>query len=121
LFLLALLGSGCAPSDQGSDYLPVGRLADDYRDIIKADLARTLVDPKGATFAFEGSPEIINLEKHVVGVRYAWIVCGTVNAKDPTDGLVETKPFVSVVSRSVVLEREIDSSRAKECAKTHSQ
>jgi hypothetical protein len=121
LFLLALLESGCAPSGPSSDnYVPVGRLADDYRDIVKADLARTLADPKGATYTFEGSPGIINLGKHFVGVHYAWIVCGTVNAKDPTDGLVETKPFVSVVNRKVVVEREIDSARAKECAKEHS-
>lgn len=119
--LLALLGLGCAPSDPSSkNYVPIGRLADDYQDIVKADLARKLVDPNDATYTFQASPSIINLGKHVVGVHYAWIVCGTVSAKDRTDGLVETKPFASVISHNVVIEREIDSSRAKDCAKGHS-
>ena len=54
-----------------------------------------------------GAPSIVNLGKRRAGVRYAWYVCGTVNAK----------PFLSVLSHNVVIDREIDTSRAKDCGK----
>ena len=52
LCFLAFLASGCAPSDPNeSRYAtPIGPLADDYQDRVKADLARTLAhsEPQAA-------------------------------------------------------------------------
>jgi hypothetical protein len=117
-FLLFLL-AGCAPSDPRNveDAAPIGPLADDYQDRVKADLSRTLADPAGAIYTFGSAPSIVNLGKRRAGVRYAWYVCGTVNAKDPAGGYAGAKPFLSVLSHNVVIDREIDTSRAKDCGK----
>jgi hypothetical protein len=117
-FLLFLL-AGCAPSDPRNvgDAAPIGPLADDYQDRVKADLSRSLADPAGATYTFGAAPSIVNLGKRRAGVRYAWYVCGTVNAKDPAGGYAGAKPFLSVLSHNVVIDREIDTSRAKDCGK----
>jgi hypothetical protein len=62
----------------------------------------------------------VNLGKRRAGVRYAWYVCGTVNAKDPAGGYAGAKPFLSVLSHNVVIDREIGSSHARECSEGHS-
>jgi len=123
LFFLTFLAPGCAPSDPSNVRYaaPIGPLADDYQDRVKADLARTLVDPDGAIYTFQPSPSIVNLAKRRAGVRYAWFVCGTVNARNPTGGYAGAKPFLSVLSHNVVIDREIGSSQAKECSEEHSQ
>jgi hypothetical protein len=122
LCLLVFLASGCAPSDQNDVRYaaPIGPLADDYQDRVKTDLARTLAHSEGAIYTFEPSPSIVNMGKRRVGVRYAWYVCGTVNAKDPAGGYTGAKPFLSVLSHNVVIDREIGSSHAKECSEGHS-
>jgi hypothetical protein len=109
LCFLLFLSAGCAPSDPRNveDAAPIGPLATDYQDKVKADLSRSLADPAGAIYTFEAAPSIVNLGKRRAGVRYAWYVCGTVNAK----------PFLSVLSNNVVIDREIDTSRAKDCGK----
>ena len=109
LCFLLLLSAGCAPSDPRNveDAAPIGPLATDYQERVKADLSRSLADPAGAIYTFEAAPSIVNLGKRRAGVRYAWYVCGTVNAK----------PFLSVLSHNVVIDREIDTSRAKDCGK----
>ncbi len=109
LCFLLLLSAGCAPSDPRNveDAAPIGPLATDYQETVKADLSRSLADPAGAIYRFEAAPSIVNLGKRRAGVRYAWYVCGTVNAK----------PFLSVLSHNVVIDREIDTSRAKDCGK----
>jgi hypothetical protein len=109
LCLLLVLIAGCAPSDPRNvdDAPPIGPLAADYQERVKADLSRSLADPAGAIYTFEGAPSIVNLGKRRAGVRYAWYVCGTVNAR----------PFLSVLSHNVVIDREIDTSRAKDCGK----
>ena len=86
LCFLVFLVTGCAPSDPNeSRYAtPIGPLADDYQDRVKADLAHTIGNSEGAIYTFEPSPSIVNMGKRRAGVRYAWYVCGTVNAKDPT-------------------------------------
>jgi len=86
-FLLFLL-AGCASSDPRNvgDAAPIGPLADDYQDRVKADLSRSLADPAGAIYTFGAAPSIVNLGKRRAGVRYAWYVCGTVNAKDLAGG-----------------------------------
>jgi hypothetical protein len=117
-FLLFLL-AGCASSDPRNvgDSAPIGPLADDYQDRVKADLSRSLADPAGAIYTFGAAPSIVNLGKRRAGVRYAWYVCGTVNAKDLAGGYAGAKPFLSVLSHNVVIDREIDTSRAKDCGK----
>ena len=83
-FLLLLL-AGCAPSDPRNveDAAPIGPLTSDYQDRVKADLSRSLADPAGAIYTFDAAPSIVNLGKRRAGVRYAWYVCGTVNAREP--------------------------------------
>ena len=122
VFFLALLATGCAPSDPSNVRYaaPIGPLADDYQDRVKADLAHNLADPEGAIYTFEPSPSIVNMGKRRAGVRYAWYVCGTVNAKDPTGDYTGAKPFLSVLSHNVVIDREIGSSHARECSEGHS-
>jgi hypothetical protein len=122
LCFLVFLASGCAASDSNDARYaaPIGPLADDYQDRVKADLARTLAHSEGAIYTFEPSPSIVNMGKRRVGVRYAWYVCGTVNAKDPAGGYSGAKPFLSVLSHNVVIDREIGSSHAKECSEGHS-
>jgi|GraSoi2013_115cm_1033766.scaffolds.fasta_scaffold158557_1 hypothetical protein len=119
LYFLVFLVSGCAPSDPSeSRYAtPIGPLADDYQDKVKADLAHTIGNSEGAIYTFGAAPSIVNLGKRRAGVRYAWYVCGTVNARDPASGYAGAKPFVSVLSHNVVIDREIDTSRAKDCGK----
>ena len=118
LFLLVFLASGCASSDAGHvEYTPIGPLADDYQERVKADLSRTLADPAGAIYTFEAQPSIVNLGKRQAGVHYAWYVCGTVNAKGPAGGYAGAKPFLSVLSHNVVIDREFNTSRAKDCGK----
>ena len=119
LFFLLFLSAGCAPSDPRNieDAAPIGPLASDYQDRVKADLSHSLADPAGAIYTFEAAPSIVNMGKRRAGVRYAWYVCGTVNAKDPADGYAGAKPFLSVLSHNVVIDREIDTSRAKDCGK----
>ena|SRR5882762_8918331 len=119
-FLLFLL-AGCAPSDPRNveDAAPIGPLADDYQDRVKADLSRTLADPAGAIYTFGSAPSIVNLGKRRAGVRYAWYVCGTVNAKDPAGDYTGAKPFLSVLSHNVVIDREVGSSHARECSEGH--
>jgi hypothetical protein len=122
LCFLLFLASGCAPSDPNDVRYaaPIGPLANDYQDRVKSDLGRTLVNSEGAIYTFEPSPSIVNMGKRRVGVRYAWYVCGTVNAKDPAGGYTGAKPFLSVLSHNVVIDREIGSSHAKECSEGHS-
>jgi hypothetical protein len=117
-FLLPLL-AGCAPSDPRNveDAAPIGPLTSDYQERVKADLSRSLADPAGAIYTFDAAPSIVNLGKRRAGVRYAWYVCGTVNARDPAGGYGGAKPFLSVLSHNVVIDREIDTSRAKDCGK----
>ena len=118
LFLLVFLASGCASSDAGHvEYTPIGPLADDYQERVKADLSRTLADPAGAIYTFEAQPSIVNLGKRQAGVHYAWYVCGTVSARDPAGGYTRAKPFLSVLSHNVVIDREINTSRARDCGK----
>ena len=109
LCFLLLLSAGCAPLDPRNveDAAPIGPLAADYQETVKADLSRSLADPAGAIYRFEAVPSIVNLGQRRAGVRYAWYVCGTVNAK----------PFLSVLSHNVVIDREIDTSRARDCGK----
>jgi hypothetical protein len=40
-----------------------------------------------------------------------------VNEKDAAGGYAGAKPFLSVLSHNVVIDREIDTSHAKECGK----
>jgi hypothetical protein len=119
LCFLVFLTSGCAASDPNDVRYaaPIGPLADDYQDRVKADLARTLVHSEGAIYTFEPQPSIVNLSKRRAGVHYAWYVCGTVNAKNPAGDYTGAKPFLSVLSHNVVIDREIDTSHAKECGK----
>ncbi len=114
---LALVVAGCAPAAESSSmkYAPIGPLADDYQARVKADFSRTLVHPDGAIFTFQPPPNVVNLGKRIGGVHYAWFVCGTVNEKDASGGYAGPKPFLSVLSHNVVIDREIDSSRAREC------
>jgi len=121
LSFLLFLASGCMPSDQNeSRYaMPIGPLADDYQDRVKADLSRTIGNSEGAIYTFERSPSIVNMGKRRAGVRYAWYVCGTVNAKDPTGDYTGAKPFLSVLSHNVVIDREVGSSHARECSEGH--
>ena len=109
LCLLLVLIAGCAASDPRNveDAAPIGPLATDYQERVKADLARSHAEPAGSIYTFDGAPSIVNLGKRRAGVRYAWYVCGTVNAK----------PFLSVLSHNVVIDREIDTARAKDCGK----
>ncbi len=118
---LVFLASGCAPSDPNeSRYAtPIGPLADDYQDRVKADLAHTIGNSEDAIYTFERSPSIVNMGKRRAGVRYAWYVCGTVNAKDPTGDYTGAKPFLSVLSHNVVIDREVGSSHARECSEGH--
>ena len=71
LCFLAFLASGCAPSDPNeSRYAtPIGPLADDYQDRVKADLARTLAHSEGAIYTFDSEPSIVNMGKRRAGVR----------------------------------------------------
>jgi hypothetical protein len=119
LCLLLVLTAGCAPSDPRNveNAAPIGPLASDYQDRVRADLASSLADPAGAIYTFDAAPSIVNLGKRRAGVRYAWYVCGTVNAKAPAGGYAGAKPFLSVLSHNVVIDREIDTSRAKDCGK----
>ena len=117
-FLLSL-SAGCAPSDPRNveDAAPIGPLTSDYQERVKADLSRSLADPAGAIYKFDAAPSIVNLGKRRAGVRYAWYVCGTVNTRDAAGGYGGAKPFLSVLSHNVVIDREIDTSRAKDCGK----
>jgi hypothetical protein len=119
LCFLLVVTAGCAPSDPRNveDAAPIGPLATDYQERVKADLSRSLADPAGAIYTFEAAPSIVNLGKRRAGVRYAWYVCGTVNARDPAGGYGGARPFLSVLSHNVVIDREIDTSRAKDCGK----
>jgi hypothetical protein len=109
--VILLFVAGCAP------FAPTGSLNGDYRDRVKADLGRTQINPDGATFTFKGSPGVVNLGRHMVGNHYAWFVCGTVNSKDPDGDFTGPRPFISVIQNNVVIEREVGSSRAWDCAK----
>lgn len=118
LSALVFLAPGCASSDPGHvEYAPIGPLADDYQERVKADLSRTLADPAGAIYTFAAAPSIVNLGKRRAGVHYAWYVCGTVNARDPAGGYAGAKSFLSVLSHNVVIDREVDTSRARDCGK----
>ena len=94
LCALLLLSAGCAPSDPRNvdDAAPIGPLANDYQDRVKADLARSLADPAGALYTFDAAPSIVNLGKRRAGVRYAWYVCGTVNAREPRAAMWARNP-----------------------------
>jgi hypothetical protein len=42
-----------------------------------------------------------------------------VNAKDPAGDYTGAKPFLSVLSHNVVIDREVGSSHARECSEGH--
>ena len=55
------------------DATPIGPLADDYQDRVKADLAHTLAHSEGAIFTFDPLPSIVNLAS--AGPASATLVC----------------------------------------------
>jgi hypothetical protein len=116
---LAVVAGGCATTAESasSSYAPIGPLAENYRDTVKADLAKVDGDPEGAVYTFLPSPSQAFIGKRFAGIRYAWIVCGTVNVRNRTGDYTGPKPFVSVISHNVVIDREVDSFRARDCLK----
>ena len=58
LCLLLVLSAGCAALDPRNveDAAPIGPLASDYQEKVKADLSRSLADPAGAIYRSRRCP-----------------------------------------------------------------
>lgn len=92
IFLVALL-AGCTAARPTPAQLATknfGPYPENYQEITKNYLSRNLYDPYSAVFVM-AEP----VKARTIGTRseFAWIVCGTVNAKNRYGGYVGAQPF----------------------------
>jgi hypothetical protein len=108
LVVIAVLISAChvrPTPDQisGANY---GPYPDDYETIIKNHYSRSLFDPYSAVYTFSSPKKAWRSQFGTV--KYGWVVCGTLNAKNRMGGYVGAKPFYIMIHYNNVIDRSED-------------
>jgi hypothetical protein len=92
VFLIALL-SGCTAGRPTPAQLATedfGPYPDNYEEITKNYISKDFYDPYSAVFVMNKPTKALTIGQRS---RFAWVVCGTVNAKNRFGGYVGAKPF----------------------------
>lgn len=96
--LSAILLWGCA-TDISSDALATADYGPpppaNYQELIKAEFAKTLIDPTSPLYEFDSPRKGYTKESPMFGThqKFGWRVCGTVNSKNRFGGYVGSVPF----------------------------
>lgn len=104
MMILFIVGCGSLAvkpnqSDLNVDY---GIYPDNYQEIAKEYIGSGLKDPYSAIYTFSEPKK----GKYPTRPRYAWAICGSVNAKNSFGGYVGVMPFVLKVRDGKVLQYE---------------
>ena len=114
-FFLLLFVFGCGPITSFVHFRPTqdelltkdyGPFPENYEDIVKEIFENTLYDPHSAVFKMSKPLKV----RRAVEPKYAWLVCGTVNAKNRFGGYVGAKLFAVIIYNGVVIENKYDTS-----------
>ena len=105
ILVMAIFISAChvRPTPEqisGADY---GPYPNDYETIIKDHYSRSLFDPYSAVYTFNNPRK--GWRSQFGTVKYGWVVCGSINAKNRYGGYVGTKPFYVMIHYNGVIER----------------
>ena len=116
LLFVTLAGCASFPTEQESAVADYGSYPDNYEQIVKSFYNRTLKDPSTAQYRWISSPKTTWLGNRFTGVRYGYLVCVTLNAKNSygayigfgTDGfLIRDGSVIEYVSKGIWFERKI--------------
>jgi hypothetical protein len=102
IFIIGCGSLAVKPTQNEFTSADFGIYPDDYESIAKAYFAKTLFDPYSAVYTFSEPVK----GKFPTKPRYAWAVCGTVNAKNRFGGYVGVMPFVLKIHNGKVLNYE---------------
>ncbi len=116
--LLFVMLAGCAsfPTEQEAAVADYGSYPDSYEQIVKSFYNRTLKDPSSVQYRRISTPKTTWLGNRFTGVRYGYLVCVTLNAKNSygayvgfdTDGfLIRNGSIIEYVNKGIWFERQI--------------
>lgn len=100
--LLAIISAGCAvrltPEQIASaDY---GPKPENYQDIVKSLLTKSLFDPESARYEFQ---ELRKGYMQGDPPKFGWAVCGTVNAKNRFGGYVGRQAYFVLIYHGTIV------------------
>jgi len=73
-----------------------GSLPPNYQDMVRAHIGAALKDPYSAVFEFR--QPVASWARLIGGdTEYAWVVCGTLNAKNSFGGYAGAQPFYAAI------------------------
>lgn len=99
--------SACTPSMEEFNRADFGAWPSyqQAKDIVDRWLERTLIDPDSRKVEFTGYPQ--RYFWLLSNPKYAFLVCGTVNAKNRMGGYVGREPFYALIRDGVVIDGSI--------------
>lgn len=104
--IIAAFFAGCAtPSQEDLARADYGPYPSDYESIVKRHLSNSLKDPDSAQYRFLNTPK--SGWNGLGGVKYGWIVCAQVNAKNSYGGYVGFRPAYFMIKNGLVIDATV--------------